>query len=122
MLKVGKLRATTLHDSSLLTCMCNDYGYEEAFARILSVVAGAEDALIAVSSSGQSANICNAAAVMRGRGGDVVTLSGFRGDNPLRKAGDFNLWLDSSDYGMVEIGHHFLLNNLTDRLREREGS
>jgi D-sedoheptulose 7-phosphate isomerase len=116
-LNVGKIRATTLHDPSLLTCMSNDYGYEVAFARIIATMAAREDALIAISSSGQSANIRNAATEMRKLGGKVVTLSGFKGDNPLRTLGDFNIWLDSTDYGMVEIGHQFVLHNLADRIR-----
>jgi D-sedoheptulose 7-phosphate isomerase len=116
-LNVGKLRASTLHDPSLLTCMSNDYGYDVAFARILSIVASQGDMLVAISSSGQSANIRNAAAEMRKLRGMVVTLSGFRLDNPLRSLGDFNFWLDSIDYGMVEVGHQFLLHNLADRLR-----
>jgi D-sedoheptulose 7-phosphate isomerase len=116
-LNVGKLRASTLHEPSLLTCMSNDYGYDVAFARIVSQLAAPGDMLIAISSSGQSANIRNAAAEMRKLGGGVVTLSGFKRDNPLRSLGQFNFWLDSSDYGMVEIGHQFVLHNIADRLR-----
>ncbi len=116
-LNVGKLRAATLHEPSLLTCMSNDYGYEAAFARIVATVATSADVLIAISSSGQSANIRNAAAAMRKLGGTTVTLSGFRRDNPLRLMGDFNVWLDSADYGMVEIGHQFVLHNIADRIR-----
>ena len=116
-LNVGKLRATTLHEPSLLTCMTNDYGYEFAYSRILSTFAHPSDALIAISSSGRSQNIRNAAAVMRQCGGTTVTLSGFDQDNPLRNLGDFNVWLQSSDYGFVEIGHQFVLHNLADRLR-----
>lgn len=116
-LNVGGLRATTLHDPSLLTCMANDYGYEAAFERILSTVAQPRDMLIAISSSGRSKNIRNAAAKMRGIGGKVVTLSGFDHDNPLRRLGHMNIWLDSHDYGFVEIGHQFILHNLADRLR-----
>ena len=116
-LNVGKLRATTLHDPSLLTCMANDYGYENAFARILATVASPGDVLVAISSSGQSANIRNAAAEMRKLGGKTVTLSGFKRDNPLRALGDVNAWLDSTDYGMVEIGHQFVLHNIADRIR-----
>jgi D-sedoheptulose 7-phosphate isomerase len=119
-LNVAKLRATTLHEPSLLTCMANDFGYEVAFARVLATLASAGDVLVAISSSGQSANIRNAAAEMRKLGGKVVTLSGFKRDNPLRALGDVNLWLDSSDYGMVEIGHQFLLHNIADRLRLSE--
>ena len=116
-LNVGKLRASTLHDPALLTCMANDYGYETAFARILQTVAGADDVLIAISSSGKSANIRNAATAMRELGGRCITLSGFEAANPLRSLGDLNIWLDSKDYGMVEIGHQFVLHNLADRLR-----
>jgi D-sedoheptulose 7-phosphate isomerase len=116
-LKFGGLRAMTLHDPSLLTCMANDYGYDVAFARVLGKLASTGDVLIAVSSSGQSLNIRNAAEEMRSLGGVVWTLSGFRADNPLRDLGDINVWLDSSDYGMVEIGHQFVLHNLADRMR-----
>ena len=116
-LNVARLRAMTLHDPSLITCMANDYGYENVFARILSTLAQPGDALIAISSSGKSLNICNAAAKVHELGGSVITLSGFAPDNPLRALGNLNIWLDSCDYGMVEIGHQFVLHNITDRLR-----
>lgn len=115
MVNVAKLRAFTLHESSLLTCMANDYGYENAFARILSQMAKPGDVLIAISSSGNSKNIRNAAVQMADNGGTVITLSGFANDNPLRSLGDINIWLDSRDYGLVEIGHQFILHNLSDR-------
>jgi D-sedoheptulose 7-phosphate isomerase len=115
-LNVCRLRAFTLHDSSLITCMANDFGYENAYARILSTVIRPGDTLIAISSSGKSANICNAAKMATEMGGVVVTLSGFHPENPLRQLGDINVWLDSSDYGMVEIGHSFVLHNIADRI------
>ena len=115
-LNVGRLRALTLHDSSLLTCMANDYGYENAFARVLSILAQPGDALVVISSSGKSPNVCIAAGKMKEMGGTVVTLSGFAPDNRLRSLGDINIWLDSRDYGMVEIGHQFVLHNVSDRL------
>lgn len=112
---VAKLRAFTLHESSLLTCMANDYGYENAFARVLAQMAKPGDTLIAISSSGNSRNIRNAAVQMADSGGTVITLSGFAGNNPLRTLGDINIWLDSNDYGFVEIGHQFFLHNMSDR-------
>jgi D-sedoheptulose 7-phosphate isomerase len=113
----GRIRAMTLHESSLLTCMTNDFGYENAFARILSAYARPADVLIAISSSGKSPNIRNAAAAVRDLGGAVVTLSGFARDNPLRKLGDINIWVESLDYGLVELVHQFMLQNIADRLR-----
>jgi D-sedoheptulose 7-phosphate isomerase len=115
LVNVAKLRAFTLHDSSLITCMANDYGYENTFARLLSQMAKPSDVLIAISSSGNSKNIRNAAAQMAEKGGIVITLSGFASGNPLRSLGDINIWLDSNDYGMVEVGHQFILHNLSDR-------
>lgn len=115
LVNVAKLRAFTLHEPALLTCMANDYGYEQAFARILAQIAKPGDVLIAISSSGNSGNIRNAATQMTDSGGTVITLSGFSGDNPLRSLGDINVWLDSNDYGLVEIGHQFILHNMSDR-------
>lgn len=115
-LNVCRLRAFTLHDSSLITCMANDFGYENAFARIINTVVCPGDILIAISSSGKSANICNAARISAEKGALIITLTGFSKDNPLRKLGDLNCWLDSTDYGMVEIGHQFILHNIADQI------
>jgi D-sedoheptulose 7-phosphate isomerase len=78
-----------------------------------------EDMLIAISSSGNSANIRNAVSAAREIGAFSLTLSGFKGDNPLRTMGDTNVWLDSQDYGFVEIGHQFILHNLADRFNDK---
>lgn len=112
---VVKLRAIPLHEPSLLTCMANDYGYENAFQRLVETMAKPGDVLVAISSSGNSTNIRNAVAQMKAIGGTVITLTGFKPENPLRQLGDLNIWLDSHDYGFVEIGHQFVLHNLSDR-------
>lgn len=114
-LNVAKLKAQVLHESSTITCMANDYGYENAFARILETMLSKNDLLIAISSSGQSQNICKAAIQAKKMGSKVITLSGFKSDNPLRQLGDLNYWLNSTDYGFVEMGHQFILHNLSDR-------
>src|SRR3989338_8557656 len=108
------LRAKTLHEPSLMTCLANDYGYENGFARMVRAYASQGDVLIAISSSGRSKNILNAVQAMKDVGGHTLTLSGFDRDNPLRQSGSLNLWLDSHDYGLVEIGHLFILHNLAD--------
>ncbi len=112
---VAKINAQVLHESSLLTCMANDFGYENAYARVLSDFIRSRDMLIAISSSGNSKNICNAAQVAKSKGARVITLTGFNAKNPLSRLGDYNFWLDSSDYGYVEVGHQFILHNLSDR-------
>lgn len=113
------MRAYPLTDNSILTCLANDYGYEKVFSRALETMFTENDSLIAVSSSGNSMNIRNASNVAAERGGMVLTFSGFSSDNGLRKLGEYNFWLDSSDYGKVEIGHALLLHILTDELSRR---
>lgn len=115
LINVAKLRAFTLHEPSVLTCIVNDYGYENAYSRLLMHTARPGDVLIAISSGGRSMNIRNAASQVVNNGGSVITLSGFSHDNPLRSLGDVNIWLDSSDYGLVEVGHQFILHNMSDR-------
>lgn len=114
-LNVAKLNVHVLHESSTITCMANDYGYENAFARILEAVLRPDDLLIAISSSGRSQNICKAVITAKNMSAKVITLSGFKSDNPLRQLGDLNYWLGSTDYGFVEMGHQFILHNLSDR-------
>lgn len=116
LVNVGQLRSFVLHDASLLTCMANDYGYAHAYATMIERVAVAGDILIAISSSGRSANILNAVTALRARGGFAITLSGFSSDNPLRRAGQLNFWVDSADYGVVEIAHQFILHTICDAL------
>ena len=110
------LRAFTLHESSLMTCMANDFGYVDSFKLILKTVFKKNDILIAISSSGNSPNMHHSAEIAKSMGGTVVTLSGFKSENPLGKMGDMNFWLDSCNYGFVEIGHLFILHNLADRI------
>ena len=116
-INVNKLNARTLHESSLLSCMSNDYGYENSFSEPLSTLAREKDLLIAVSSSGSSPNIHNAVKSVKKAGGEAITLSGFRENNLLRSMGDLNIWLDSTSYGLVEIGHLFYLHYLSGHLK-----
>ena len=116
---VAKIRASTLHESSLLTCMANDFGYEHAVARMLGQLLNPGDMVMAISSSGNSMNMRNAAMISREKGAFLITLTGFASDNPLRSLGDINIWLDSCDYGFVEVGHQFILHNIADRFNEK---
>jgi len=113
---VCKLKASTLHESSLLTCMANDYGYENALARMLDLVLNPGDVVIAISSSGKSANIVNATAKAKSKGAFSITLTGFASSNPVREAGDLSIWVDSNDYGLIEVGHQFILHHISDRI------
>jgi D-sedoheptulose 7-phosphate isomerase len=114
----GGIRSYCFSDPSTVTCLSNDFGYENAMRKWLELYMNAEDTLVAISSSGQSKNILNAVSFARERGSRVITLSGFRADNPLRQSGDINLHIEVSDFGVVECLHHSLLHVLLDSLHE----
>src|SRR3990167_1628608 len=118
LINMGKVRAMSMLDPATTTCISNDYGYEKIYEKQISQFARPEDLLIAISSSGNSKNIVNAATLARKLGVSIITLTGFSGNNALRQLGDYNFWLNSTDYGKVETGHAFLSHYLTDRLRE----
>ena len=112
--KNGGLRSMAFSDAAVLTCLSNDYGYEHSYAKQIEWHGIAGDVLVAISSSGRSANILNAVAVARARGCHVVTFSGFDEDNPLRKAGDVSFYVNSRHYGFVEVGHTALIHAILD--------
>lgn len=104
-LKNGGLRTMALNDASALTCLGNDLGYDQVFAKQIDMHADAGDLLIAISSSGRSPNILNGVAAARRHECSVVTYSGFGADNPLRRTGDVNFYIQSGEYGFVEVSH-----------------
>ena len=114
MSKNANLRAVTFNDSAALTCLANDFGYEHVFAKQIEFHGKAGDLLIAISSSGRSANILNAVAAARARDILAVTFSGFKPNNPLLTSGDLNFYVPASEYGFVEIAHQSLLHAMLD--------
>jgi D-sedoheptulose 7-phosphate isomerase len=114
--KNGNIRSIALNDSSMITCLGNDLGYEQVFSKQVELHGRAGDILIAISSSGRSPNILNAVKAARDVGCAVVTLSGFTPDNPLRRLGDINFYIASDRYGFVEIGHLTICHAILDFL------
>lgn len=112
--KNAKVPAICFGDAAQITCLANDYGYENWLAAAIRMNGRAGDALIAISSSGKSPNILNGVAAAREIGMSVVTLSGFAADNPLRSRGDINFWIDSKAYNIVETAHQFWLMSVID--------
>jgi D-sedoheptulose 7-phosphate isomerase len=112
--KNGDIRSLALNDSSMLTCLGNDLGYDRVFAKQIELHARPSDLVIAISSSGRSVNILNAVKAARAAKCAVVTFSGFTLDNPLRRLGDINFYLASDRYGFVEIGHLTICHAILD--------
>ncbi len=114
--KNAGLRAMAFSGSPMLTTFANDFGYEKVFQKAIEAFGDEGDVLIAISSGGASKNILNACAAGRARQMSIITLSGFNADNPLRKLGNINLWVNSRAFGYVEMIHHLLLHYINDAI------
>jgi D-sedoheptulose 7-phosphate isomerase len=112
--KNGGLRSLAFNDGAALTCLGNDLGFENVFAKQIEVHGRGGDLLVAISSSGASANILNAVAEARNADLRVLTFSGFKPDNPLRGLGDLNVYVNSGEYGFVELTHLSLCHAILD--------
>lgn len=120
-MKNGGMRTYSLYDSSVTTCMGNDYGYEYIFSRPLEFLGTEGDLLVAVSSSGNSQNIVNAVQTALDKNMHVITFSGFKKENHIRSMGDYNLHVPLEHYGIVESIHNLILQQVVDSIWERDG-
>lgn len=119
--KAAGIRAINFNEADLITCLANDYGFENWITNALELYADPGDLIILISSSGKSPNIVNAAQKAKSMGLPLITISGFLPDNPLRKIGDLNLWVESSEYNIVEMTHHIWLVAIVDYIIETKG-
>jgi D-sedoheptulose 7-phosphate isomerase len=117
--KTLNVRALVFNDVPLLTALANDLDYDAAFEHGAALWSEIGDLMFAISSSGRSTNIVRAARAAAALGCRVVTLTGFGADNPLRQAGEINLYVPSDSYGHVEVAHLALLHCFTDRLTSK---
>ena len=112
--KNGKMKATAFNDASLLTCLSNDYSYEEVFVKPIEMFGDSGDILLAISSSGSSPNIVKASDAATAIGVQVITFSGFSADNKLRSRGAINFYVPAFSYGYVEVLHNFIIHEMLD--------
>jgi D-sedoheptulose 7-phosphate isomerase len=75
------LPAIAISDPGFLTCAGNDYGYQFVFSRFIEGMGQPHDVLLAISTSGNSANVIEAAKAAREKGIKVVGLTGKNGGN-----------------------------------------
>lgn len=78
--------AIAICDPGHLTCVANDYGFNQVFARYLEAHANKDDCLIAISTSGSSKNILEAVNYAKSQGIGVIGLSGKRGSVLVQQA------------------------------------
>ncbi|HEU5132236.1 MAG TPA: D-sedoheptulose 7-phosphate isomerase [Pyrinomonadaceae bacterium] len=91
-------------DTSALTAVSNDLGYEQVFARQLAGLAQSGDILIAISTSGKSKNVLKAAERAREIGCRTIALTGSTSD-PLGALCDFTVAVPASRTSRVQEAH-----------------
>lgn len=109
LIKAANIKAINFNEANFLTCYANDFGYENWIKEALKSYANEGDLLILISSSGESKNIINGAKQAKKMKVPLITFSGFKTDNQLKKMGDLNFWVNSNSYNIVEMTHHIWL-------------
>lgn len=113
--KNAGVRCVNFNEADLITCFANDYGYENWINKAIKFYGDKDDMLILISSSGKSKNIINAVKAAKLKKFDtIVTLTGHSQNNPLKKLGNINLWVDSKAYNFVENIHQIWLLSIVD--------
>jgi D-sedoheptulose 7-phosphate isomerase len=114
MTKNANKRTFSLNTSPLITCLSNDYGYELWMQKALEMYAQSEDIVFLISSSGNSKNVINACKYANSKNMTTITFTGFDSDNPLKKNGSINFWVNSKSYNIVENIHQIWILSLVD--------
>ena len=91
-------------DTSILTAVANDYGYERVFERQVEALCTKGDVLVGISTSGSSKNVCAALKSARKSGAFTVAFTG-QGGGAMASVADITLSIDSKDTARIQEGH-----------------
>ncbi|NVN89192.1 MAG: D-sedoheptulose 7-phosphate isomerase [Desulfuromonadales bacterium] len=100
-------------DTSILTAVGNDYGFESIFSRQVEALACSNDTVIGISTSGNSPNVLKALELARQRGCQTVALLGKDG-GCIKNACDLALVVPSSDTPRIQEGHITIIHIVCD--------
>jgi D-sedoheptulose 7-phosphate isomerase len=103
-------------DTSVLTAVANDYGFEQVFARQVRALGREGDVLVAISTSGGSPNVLAAVHAAQERGLAVVALTG-RGGGAIGASlrnGDIHLCVPHERTARIQEIHHLIIHCLCD--------
>ena len=101
----------------MITAIGNDISFDDIFVYQLRSLARPGDALITISSSGDSENIVRAAKWAKENGLPVISMTGFSGGRSAQIA-DVNLHVDADNYGIIEDVHQSLMHILAQYIRQ----
>ena len=102
----------------MLTALANDISYDAVFSEQLKYYLTDKDAVLVVSSSGNSPNVVNACAYAKDQGVPTIAFVGFKGGK-LAEIADTVVHIAVDNYGIVEDTHQSLIHMLTQYMRAR---
>lgn len=111
-------------NTSVITAIANDVGYENVFLNQLKIHYRQGDRLLAISASGNSPNIVTAAEWVKEQGGRVISFVGFTGGK-LKEFSDVvvHVKAEAGEYGPVEDAHlilnHILAHWFQNKLKQK---
>jgi D-sedoheptulose 7-phosphate isomerase len=112
-------------DTSILTAIGNDYGYDTVFSRQIESLANEKDVLIAISTSGNSPNILKAADAAHAKGVSVIGFTGEDGGK-LKKTADICITVPSGNTPRIQEAHitigHIICHIVEQELFNASGS
>jgi D-sedoheptulose 7-phosphate isomerase len=103
-------------DTSALTAIGNDYGYDEVFSRQVSGLGQEGDVLVAISTSGNSANILKACDVAEEKGLKIIGMSGAKGK--LKEQADICLAVPAPETATIQEAHIMLGHIICDGIEQ----
>ncbi|EQC48326.1 phosphoheptose isomerase [Bacteriovorax sp. BSW11_IV] len=98
------LPAVAISDSSHISCVANDYGFDYIFSKYVEAWGKDGDTLLAISTSGNSPNVLNAVEAAKARGMKVIGLLG-KGGGKLKDMVDFPLVIDATVSDRIQEMH-----------------
>ena len=104
-------------DTSALTAIANDYGFEQVFARQVAGLGSRGDVLLALSTSGRSPNILAALRIARDRGLVTIVFTGSKGDT-LGALCDHLLVAPSDDTPVIQQIHLAVAHGICDEIEQ----
>ncbi len=114
-----RFRILSLNDNtSIMTALANDMGYENVFCEQLMNLITAGDLLVVISASGNSENVLKATRYAQERSAQVVGLLGFDGGRAAAIA-DLSIVVPSDHYGVIEDAHLIINHIFVDYFRTR---
>ena len=105
-------------DTSILTAIGNDYGYEKIFSRQIEALAKPEDVVIGISTGGSSKNVINALKLASGTGCKIIGFSGKDGGE-MNNICDLNIVVPSDDTPRIQE-MHILIGHTLCHLIDKE--